>query len=428
MDRSLLTILEHQTVPVGDAVPGAITWNELEQLSQLGAERPGFCKLGYRSVKFAQYAGLVRIGDRLLEILPKVEDARVDIGSSRNAFFCMLALAGDVDLHFGRDIKQGNRNQTLLDVFIRAFFDTLSSLIRGGLLRRYRSIEDDLSVVRGRLHIERQASVHGMRPDRLACRFDELTADNEWNRALHYALHLVRPWIRNGELKRRWFELAAALNEITLVPVTSAELNACRYDRQVLHYRPAMQWAKWIIRQLSPSLRAGEGGACEMLVDMNRLFESAVAASLEAKAEDGAYSVIRQENSAFLATLLNGDGMQVNGLRPDIVIKKGVCTVAIADTKWTRVIANKEGYLIPDNAHMYQMLAYASAYRCENLALIYPRHEGIKNAKPTIYALPQIDAYRPKVHLFCVDTPAEKIALTWSEGGQRFLELFGFVP
>jgi 5-methylcytosine-specific restriction enzyme subunit McrC len=415
-----LTILEHQTVPVGGDALG-ITWDELEQLSQLTAERPGFCKLGYRSVKFAQYAGLVRIGDRLLEILPKVEGSPNDVASSRNAFLCMLSLAGDADIYLGGDVAQGDRAQTLLDVFIRAFFDALTSLIRGGLLRRYRLVDDDLPVVRGRLNIERQTTVHAMRFDRVACQFDELTADNKWNRALRYALHVVRPWIGKGELERRWFELSVALSDISLVPMTSAEIDAYRFDRHVAGYRPAMQWAKWVIRQLSPSLRAGDNDACEMLVDMNRLFESAVATSIETRAEGGPYSVIRQDTTAFLATLLNGNGKLVNGLRPDMVIRKGGAAAAIADTKWTRVRADKEGYLVPDNAHMYQMLAYASAYRCDNLALIYPWHEGIAHAKPTSYALPQIDAHRPRVHLLCVDTPAEHIGLTWSSGAQAFL-------
>lgn len=429
MDCLPLTILEHQTVPVGDGGSGAITWDEMEQLSELAAERPGFFQPGYRSVKFAQYAGLVRMGDRLLEILPKVENSRDDVDSSRNAFLCMLSLASNTDMYLGRAVAQGDRTQTLLEVFIRAFFDALTSLIRGGLLRRYRSAEDDLLVVRGRLHVERQATVHAMRFDRLACRFDELTADNEWNRALHYALHAVRPWIGKGELERRWFELAAALSDIALVPVTAAEIDAYRYDRQVAHYRSAMQWAKWIIKQLSPNLRAGDSDASEMLVDMNRLFESAVAASIEAKAEGGPYSVIRQDRSTFLATLLNGGkGKQVNGLRPDIVIRKGNSTAAIADTKWTRVSADKDGYLVPDNAHMYQMLAYASAYRCQDLALIYPWHEGIADAKPTAYALPQSGAHQPKVHLLCVDTSAEQLDLIWPAGASAFLGLFNFEP
>ena len=429
MDCVPLTILEHQTVPVGGDGTGMITSDELEQLAQLAADRPGFCQLGYRSVKFAQYAGLVRMGDRLLEILPKVEDSCTDVAFSRNTFLCMLSLASNTDMHLGRDVAHGDHGQTLLEIFIRAFFDALTSLIRGGLLRRYRSVEDDLPVLRGRLDVERQATVHAMRFDRLACRFDELTADNEWNRALHYALHVLRPWSGKGELGRRWFELAAALSDIALVPVTPAEIAAFRYDRQVTHYRSAMQWAKWIIRELSPNVRAGESEACEMLFDMNRLFESAVAASMEAKAEGGPYSVMRQDRTTFLATLLNGrSGKQVNALRPDIVIRKGSSIAAIADTKWTRVSSDKDGYLIPDNAHMYQMLAYASAYRCENLALIYPWHEGIANAKPTTYALPQIDAHRPKVHLLCVNTSADQLGLIWSAGAPAFLGLFNVEP
>jgi 5-methylcytosine-specific restriction enzyme subunit McrC len=421
-----LSVFEHQNVPVESGAANSISTEELIQLTRLAVARPGFCTLGHRSVKFAQYAGLVRIGDRLLEILPKVEDGAMDATSSRGDFLRMLALADNVSIFSGQNVGHGLYSHTLLDIFIKAFFDSLATLLRIGLLRGYRSVEEDLPLVRGRLMLARHATVNAMRVDRLSCQFDDLTADNEWNRVLNCALHLTRPWIRSIELGKRWLELSSALRDIALLPVNDKAIGKLRFNRQVLHYRPAIQWAHWIVTQLSPNLRAADSEAPEMLCDMNRLFESAVFVSLQRGAGiSGLYEVTRQDREHFLATLDCKDRSKVSGLRPDIVISRNKSVVAVADTKWTCVRKNQHGYLVPDDGHIYQMLAYASVYECEELALIYPWHSGLEGAKPTAYELPKMGSRRPIVHLLCSDTSSENMRLKWPGKGDIIAGLLG---
>ncbi len=140
--------------------------------------------MGYQSVRLAQYAGLVGMGDRVLEVLPKIEtgDGIPELG--RGLFLRLLRLSRSLKMFTDANVVQDLRRQSLLDVFIAAYFDEVASLVRRGLLRRYRTAEDDLTLIRGRLLIDRQAVAHAMRVDRLACRFDEFTADNVWNQCL----------------------------------------------------------------------------------------------------------------------------------------------------------------------------------------------------------------------------------------------------
>src|SRR3546814_17728783 len=71
--------------------------HEAARLLELGVSRPGFCTAGHRSVKLAQYAGLVNLDGRMLEVLPKVGDDAGPAGS-RGTFLRMLRLASDVPL------------------------------------------------------------------------------------------------------------------------------------------------------------------------------------------------------------------------------------------------------------------------------------------------------------------------------------------
>src|SRR5690606_37882057 len=68
---TIITALEHQTLSVDDGPDAMLRPHEAARLLELGASRPGFCTAGNRSVKLAQYAGLVNLGGRMLEVLPK---------------------------------------------------------------------------------------------------------------------------------------------------------------------------------------------------------------------------------------------------------------------------------------------------------------------------------------------------------------------
>ena len=183
---AFLTAYEHQTIAVRADDPLALSPFEAQRLAVLGQQRPGFCTLGHRSVRLAQYAGLVNLDGRILEILPKVGD-NDPAEACRGTFLRLLRRAMDLPLSVQGAVGQDLRRQSLLDVFIAAYLQELFALVRHGLLRRYRTDEEDLGVIRGRLMISRQASVHAMRIDRLACRFDDLTIDNPWNQVLNAA-------------------------------------------------------------------------------------------------------------------------------------------------------------------------------------------------------------------------------------------------
>lgn len=421
-----ISAFEHQLIPVGTGRgQAAIVPQEAARLALISESRPGFCTFGYQSVRLAQYAGLVSMGERILEILPKVDDADGIPEVGRGIFLRLLRLSGAVKIFSDENVHHDLRRQSLLDVFIAAYFDAVAALIRMGLLRRYRTLEDDLTLIRGRLQIERQAAVHGMRIDRLACRFDELTADNEWNRCLKAALHVVRPWISSIYLGRRWLELSAALDDVSLIPMTPTRLNELKFDRQAAHYKPAIQWAKWILSILSPNLRAGRNEAPGLIFDMNKLFESSMVAVLRRRAAvHGQLQVDAQDTGTYLTTLVGSSGKRVFGLRPDIVVREAGEVVAVGDTKWSRVGIGAGGYLLPKEEHIYQMHAYAAVYPCEHFTLIYPWHSGLQGAKPTTFSLPSIGSRKPVISVTCVDVGSDAFNVASKSVGSKLDELF----
>ncbi|PZO09387.1 MAG: hypothetical protein DCF27_05620 [Lysobacteraceae bacterium] len=413
----LLTTWEHQTLGIGSGVR-ELSPAEVDILVAIGQSRPGFCTLGHRNIRLAQFAGLVNLGGRVLEILPKVESA-VSASSARGTFLRLLHAAKRVPIHSLGSVGHAAERRSLLGIFIDAFLDEASRLVRGGLLRRYQSRKEDVRVVRGRLLVTRQAAVHGMRPDLVACAFDELSVDNPRNRVLRAALAVVRPWMEDTEQGRRWLELNAAFDGVALQRDALALLDDLVADRQTVRYEPATRWAVLILKLLSPNVRSGLQAAPEMLFDMNRLFEAAVASVLGERARRVGIAPLGQDTTQFLAEC---DQTAVFGLRPDLVFRDGDRVVAVADTKWTRIFPGRTTRLEPEQSHAYQMNAYASAFACDDFYLIYPWHADVETIQPSTFLVKQRSGPPFRLHVVCVDVaqdgfPVRHGRMHWLDGG-----------
>lgn len=255
--------------------------------------------------------------------------------------------------------------------------------------------------------------------DRALCEFDELTPDVGPNRVLVLALKTLRPWLSQTDSQRRWTELMAAFDGVGQASLHEAR--SVRVTRQTSRYSAALTFAQWIIEMLSPSLRGGSEVAPAMLFDMNVLFESYVATCLSNQAPPGV-EVLPQHNSMHLART---SGKGAYRLKPDIVVVRGPQVLLVADTKWKLLEEDTFGRIRPHPGDMYQMNAYASAYGCQEMALIYPNfHElGAQLAEqPTTYVLPA-GGGAVSLHITGVELLADRLAVGAGSAGPVLSEL-----
>lgn len=421
----VLTALEHEAIPItADGAGFSLTPAEAERLAQVGELRRGFCELGYRQLKLAQFCGVVGLGERVLEVLPKTQDRDVSAEDCRGVLLRLLRLSERFP-HFAHlPAGQHLRRTPLLEVFIAAFYQTVTTVMRGGLLRQYLEHEEDLRVVRGRIATTRQLGTHANRLDAVACVFDELSADNVWNRALKKAVRVTRPWLRSAELDRLWVELMGVLDEVNDALLTGAEVERLVFDRRVERYRAAIDWARWILALLAPSLRGGQHDAPALLFDMNRLFESSVAAVLRRAAPRYGLEVVAQDRSRALAVIASGDSVEAGFmLRPDLLLMQSGQLAVIADTKWKLLELDRKGRPLPSETDLYQLHAYAGAFQCHELALIYPWVAPERVVEATI-RLPSREGRAPTVHVVGVDVGDDAMPLRIGTGPVALAQLF----
>lgn len=422
----VLTALEHEAIPVtADGTAFSLTPLEAERLAQIGEQRPGFCEMGHRQVKLAQFCGVVSVGDRVLEVLPKTQDREVAAEDCRGVLLRLLRLSERFPYFAHLPTGQHLRRAPLLEAFIAVFYQAVMTVIRGGLLRQYLEHEEDLRVVRGRIATTRQLGTHANRRDLVACVFDELSADNIWNRTLKRAIRVTRPWLRSAELGRRWVELMGVLDEVDDARLVGAEVERLVLDRRAERYREAIDWARWILDLLAPALRGGRNEAPALLFDMNKLFESSVASVLRRAAARHSLEVITQDHSQALAMVHSGDLIEPGYvLRPDLLLVRANEVVVVADTKWKRIEFDRKGRPAPAEADIYQLHAYASAYRCRELALIYPM-EGSCVAPNARFLLPSLEGKPVSIHVLGTDIGHDELPLIMGSGPPELAQLFG---
>ena len=334
----------------------------LHALAERAAKRlkPGPGAVLTRTVKglqAGQVVGVLRIPGRTVEILPKIdgEDHAV-----REALVHMLAVAWDLRVADGEIAALDTQRLDLLELLIRLFADRLRTALRSGLPRRYLAREEDLPLLRGRLDVIRQTTHLAVRPDRLACRFDELSEDTPFNRVLKAAVKLLARRARTAANARSLAELAARFESVGASRDPLRE--QVRLDRSNAAFHGLYRLARLFLARDWQSTASGGAPGFALLFPMNELFEKFVGRSLKralaprrVSLQDGGRYALEERRFA---------------LRPDAVIETEDGAVVL-DTKWKRLKPDEANFGV-EQSDVYQMLAYGRAYDAKRLILLYP--------------------------------------------------------
>lgn len=349
-----------------------------------GADGSGIVSDHRHYLQARQMVGVLAAPGCSLEILPKVDpDApHEDMPTVRRRLVALLDLALGLDIGAGAATAMGWGAGNLLEILIRIFADRLLVETRRGLPRRYLPHEDDLSALRGRLDVTRQFTHHAVRPDRLACRYDQLSSDLPLLQVMKAAVLALRRLSRAPDTQRLLDELRFVLAGVSDIPLSSLPWDRVSIDRTNRRWESLFALARLLVRRdwQSTSASAGGGEGVALLFAMNDLFEAAVAALLRQDLAGSGIDVVAQGGLRYCLGDWRGDEDCTGHLfqtRPDILLRRDGEVVAIVDTKWKSLsgdpLDRRKGV---GQADVYQMMAYARLYRCDRLMLLYPARPG----------------------------------------------------
>ncbi|MCE2405804.1 MAG: restriction endonuclease [Dehalococcoidia bacterium] len=252
----------------------------------------------------------------------------------------------------------------LPDVLARALAYQARRAFSRGLLHGYRTEEEALYTVRGRIRFDEQIRRRSGVPLPVEVRYDEFTDDILENRLVGAAAHRLggmRP--RSQEARRRLGWIAGMLDSVSLVEFPGRGVPSVTFGRLNEHYRGVVELSRLILRHSAFESSRGEVRASGFLMDMNDVFQEFVTAALRE-----ALGLSARAFGEYGIPSLDKDGRV--SLRPDLTWWRDRECIFVADVKYKNVDQGR----VP-NTDLYQLLAYVTALDLPAGLLVYAEGE-----------------------------------------------------
>ena len=177
--------------------------------------------------------------------------------------------------------RRSTARRTSTDALALAFGAAARRAFSRGLLHGYRTEEDALPAVRGRIRFDDRIRRRFGIPLPVEVRYDEFTADIILNRLVRAAAHrLGRLGLRSREARRRIAWVAESLSEVSLAAFPRGAVPEVRFDRLNEHYRSVVTLARLVLRHGAFEADRGKVRASGFLMDMNQVFQEFVTVAL----------------------------------------------------------------------------------------------------------------------------------------------------
>jgi 5-methylcytosine-specific restriction enzyme subunit McrC len=362
----------------------ALRTTGLVQLRRLGGGRFRLLSAGR--------VGAVRIGDLDVEVRPKMPI---------NRLLFMLGYANHPG--FTPEDVGGATEPDLWPALAESLARRVDQALRPGVLQGYRTRDDALPLVRGRIRVADQLARRpgGWLPVEVS--YDDYAVDTVENRLLRTALRRMASVPRLREDHRvRLGHLDARLDGVAVLP-PAQPLPAWQLTRQNARYAPALWLAEVVLR--NQSAEPGPGGLtiAGFVVQMARVFEDFVGAALT----EALAGYLGRTDTSYRDYLDEGEWVEI---KPDVVQLVAGRPVAVFDAKYK--LARRSGRYA--NADLFQMLSYCTALGLTTGWLVYAHGAApsgvrrIRNSGVTIILHPLDLAAEPRDLLRQIDELAHQ--------------------
>lgn len=299
--------------------------------------------------------GAVEIGELSVLIQPKIPIPRL---------LALACYAMDAYRQQDERLFEFEEEDSLPDTLALALGAAARRAFSRGLLHGYRTEEEALHTVRGRIIFAEQMRRRYGIPVPVEVRYDEFTDDVLANRLVKAAVYrLGRMRLRSPRARRGLGWMAGTLENVSLVEFPPRNVPDVTFDRLNEHYRGVVGLARLILRHSAFESGRGQVRATGFLMDMNVVFQEFVTQALREELEVPR-RVFREKTVPSL------DEEQQMHLRPDLTWWQGASCMFVGDAKYKNITGEK----VPA-ADLYQLLAYVTALDLPGGLLVYAHGE-----------------------------------------------------
>ena len=358
-----IRLTEHQ-----DSEPAELTIDERDKLIALlpnATIRPTPGSNNSYIINPGHHIGLINTGTQIVHIEPK-------IGIERTLF--LLAYALDPK-HWAPEHVPAQSDLFINEAIAIPFIHHTRNAIRRHVLHGYRTIDDTLHGIKGRIRFSDQLRRHQRLAVPVEVTYDEHTPDIIENQLLLAALHRIQRLRRlPTSLQHDISQLTHTLHNVTHHHFDQNHTPTVTITRLNKHYAPALTLARLILTNRTLELDTGIAASESLLFNMATVFETFVHTALRE-----ALQLTDRQFPRANRQHLHLDTAERVKLKPDISWWESSTCTLVGDIKYKQTISG-DG----NNADLYQALAYAHATQLNNATLIYAHTENTTATHNTI--------------------------------------------
>lgn len=339
----------------------------------------------YGKIFTYSYVGIIQIGKKRIEILPKLYNPQVNQAinnlsayeqkklkqTARKNLFHLLSITGVIPV-YKSELSHYGQEQDFFEFLIALFLYDLESIVGSHLHHEYIHQSEDLWTIKGKLDFQKQSVKLPSQLHTFSCNFDEFSIDNPLNRIIKATLKRIQELCKNEDNKKRAFNFYSLMHEIQDEIITPSYVSKLHFTRLNEKFENIIEFCCMILFGSTYTTEEGKNKYYALIFDMNLVFEKFVAKLLRNSLLD--FTFICQD-SLYLASenepVFNYDRTKKRMI-PDIIVQKNGKPIAIIDTKYKPDLSR--GFI--SNADTNQMIAYCVGNESDRAILLYPQLPG----------------------------------------------------
>ena len=355
-NKKFIQVFEYQKLRYDDSgffrkhhFDAMVKFNELHQNK--------YFTIIHQGIRFGSYVGVIQIGGLTIEILPKADNnENADKNLWQNILLNMLKVCKHIQVESISETQLKKRYHSILDVYFELYLNEVERLVKKGMIKKYRKNQSNQNALKGKLLFAQNIQQNLVHKERFYCEHQVYDKNHLLHQILYKGLLVLKTFV-NDSLKDKLNRLLFEFQDIENINIQKKHFDKVIIDRKNHDYQKAIDIAKIIILNYSPSLNYGNENLLTLLFDMNALWEEYIFRILQ-----------KHKTDEMEVSFQNSDKFWENKrIRPDIVLKTKD-DIFVIDTKWKIIEANN-----PPDDDLKQMFVYNLHWKAEKTLLLYPK-------------------------------------------------------
>lgn len=352
-----IQVFEHNKLRIGDF---GFNQNHFDAMVLFNEKNQNkYYTIIHKGVLFSSYVGVIQIGGLTIEILPKADNSENPDKKRtwRDVLLSMLKVCKHIQVDNVSETNLSKKYNSILEVYFEMYLNEIESLIKQGLIKKYRRVQSNQNALKGKLIFSQNIQKNLIHKERFYCEHQVYDKDHLIHQILFRGLLILKDLINNSlqdKLNRVLFEF----QDYQEIMINKNHFEKLVNDRKKAPYSKALDIAKMIILNYSPNLNSGKDNMLTLLFDMNKLWEEYIYRILQ-KHKPKEYQISYQNSDRFWNS---------KTIRPDIVITNEKNEKFVIDTKWKIINATS-----PSDDDLKQMFTYNLHWNAEKSMLLYPK-------------------------------------------------------